>query len=200
MPIKTQNQIHDFFDNDKEEKLYFHINYQPHKVIQERCKAYYPFINTKCFRKSKPLKLLSKILGKLQIVFGVNRLKNNPFYPLYNGWNWFSIPNDFAKYVVSKRAEIIRCFSKTLASDEVVMQSVAMHSPFADRVYGYNGKNDPIDASKRFIDWKRGTPWVFIKSDFEMITRNQKSFFARKFDENIDKEIIDLIYGELSNS
>lgn len=59
MPIKTQNIIHNFFDNQDNNLLYFHINYDTSKVIQERVKAYYPFINNIFFRNHKIIKGIS---------------------------------------------------------------------------------------------------------------------------------------------
>ena len=44
----------------------------------------------------------------------------------------------------------------------------------------------------RYIDWNHGEPYVFRKTDFRRL-QNSKALFARKFDENIDDEIIDLI-------
>jgi hypothetical protein len=51
---------------------------------------------------------------------------------------------------------------------------------------------------KRLIDWKRGTPYVFKKEDYNMIM-NSNTMFARKFSTIVDKEIIDLIYDKLKN-
>ncbi len=45
----------------------------------------------------------------------------------------------------------------------------------------------------RKIDWERGRPYIFRKSDFdELISTN--CMFARKFDEKIDNEIIEVLY------
>ncbi len=194
MPIKTQKHIHTFFETEANEKLYFHINYDASPIIQERVKAYYPLISTKYYRDHKWFKALSLIFGKMQIAFGINRLRKSEFNSIYNGWGWFSIPHDFAVYCVSKRDAIEKTFKYTLASDEVWIHTVAMHSDFKDRVYGYNGKDDPIDASKHFQDWKRGKPYIFTKEDFDLLMKNNPAFWARKFDENKDKEIIDMIY------
>lgn len=194
LPIKTQDEIHEFFDNDIRQLLYFHINKEIHKTIQDRAKAYYPFINKTHFRNNWALKLLSICIGKMEIIMGINRLRNSEFNPVYNGWGWFSIPNDFAHYAITKQEAIKSAFQYTLASDEVWIQTVAMHSEFSDRIYGYNGKDDPIDASKHFQDWKRGKPYVFQKEDYDLLMKDNRCFFARKFDENVDKEIIDMIF------
>lgn len=194
LPIKSQDFIHSFFDADKDKKLYFHINCGFEKVIQDRCKAYYPFINTNAFRKYKALKALSLMIGKFQILIGINRLRHSELNPVYNGWGWFSIPEDFARYCIAKQDVIKKTFRYTLAADEVWIHTVAMHSPFIDRIYGYNGNDDAVDASKHLQDWKRGKPYIFTKDDFAFIMES-KAFWARKFDERKDKDIVDAIYS-----
>lgn len=53
-------------------------------------------------------------------------------------------------------------------------------------------------ACLRYIDWNRGNPYVFRKDDYNELM-SAKHMFARKFDENIDTEIIDMIYRELKD-
>lgn len=181
--IKSQDEIHEFF-NDNNDKLYFHINVGVFRQIQDRCRYYYPFINTKHFKYWKWLKALSLVLGKAQKFIGINRLRHSELYPIYNGWDWYSITYDFAKYVVSKESLIKKTFNHTLSNDECFVHTLAMHSKeFRDKVYGYNGNDDAMDASKRLQDWKRGKPYTFTLEDFDMII-NSPYYFARKFDDN----------------
>lgn len=193
LPIKTQDQIHNFFDSQTQKLIYMHVNCHTFKSIQERCKTKYPFVYWKNFRKHKSIKLLALIIVKIKIFFGVNRLKNNKELPvIWNGWNWFSIPDDFAQYAVSKEDLLHRTFDYTLASDEVFLQTLAMNSEtFKNRMYGFNGRDDAMDASKRFIKWntKRWTPLVFKEHDFEEII-SQPYFFARKFKADVDMKIV----------
>ena len=198
LPIKSQDVIHAFFDADEKKQLYFHINSTPSKVIQTRCRFYYPFIECKYYRKSKPLKVISRLIGYSQQLLGINRLKNNKFYPMYNGWAYFSIPHDFASYILTQEREIVRTFRYTLAADEMWIQSVAIHSEFNERVYGYNGKDDAVDASKHFMDWERGKPYTFTEQDFDLLM-DHFAFFARKFDANTDREVIDLVHSKVKN-
>lgn len=198
LPIKNQDIIHDFFDRKDQDLLYFHINNETHKVIQDRVRAFYPFINTKFFRKSKLIKGLSYLLGKTEILFGIDRLRRAELKPIYNGWTWFSVPHDFAKFAVKKRELLEKTFNFTVASDETWIQTLAVHSKFKDRIYGLNGKNDPLDASKHFIDWKRGKPYIFRLEDYDLLMKDNRCFFARKFDENIDKKIVEKIVSDIS--
>lgn len=182
---KSQDEIHQFFDNTNLE--YFHVNYHSFKLIQDRCKYYYPFIKTKAFRKCKALKALSIALGKIQFIFGVNRLRQNEYLPLYNGFEWFSITEDFAKYILSKEEWIRHTFNHTLAGEEVFIQTLGVNSEFKSRIYGFNGKDDFIDASKTYQFWNNGkSSEINTQEKIDIIMNDQHSFFARKFN---DKDI-----------
>ncbi len=194
LPIKSQDTIHAFFDNDPNQMIYMHVNCHTFKEIQDRCKTRYPFTNKYWYRKHKWIKALALFLVKIKILFGVNRLRSNKELPvIWNGWNWFSIPGDFAEYAVQKEELLHRTFDNSLAADEVFLQTLAMNSYFRERMYGFNGRDDACDASKRLIHWNRSlgwTPRVFTTSNFEEIMKNENCFFARKFYAEIDIEIV----------
>lgn len=48
----------------------------------------------------------------------------------------------------------------------------------------------------RYIDWKRGGPYIFLELDYQELM-DSYCLFARKFDSNIDKKIINMICTEL---
>lgn len=48
----------------------------------------------------------------------------------------------------------------------------------------------------RLIDFKRGNPYVWKRQDYDEII-NTEHLFARKFDDKVDKQIIDKIYSYL---
>lgn len=192
---KSQDEIHNFYDHTDLE--YFHINVGTFKSIQNRCKYYYPFINTSRFRTSKILKGLSIILGRIQAVVGVNRLRESKLYPIYGGMEWFSITEDFVSYILGNESIIQKTFHHTLASEEVFIQTLAMHYSFRDRVYGYNGKDDFIDASKTYQFWNSGkSSYIDTVEKIEIIKNDKHSFFARKF---IDSDI-DIIKEHLGDT
>lgn len=184
--VKSQDEIHTFYDDTNLE--YFHINVGTFKSIQNRCKYFYPFINTSIFRSSKILKGLSIILGRIQIILGINRLRKSNLSPIYGGMEWFSITEDFVDYILRNEKIIKKTFKYTLASEEVFIQTLAMHSSFRDRVYGYNGKDDFIDASKTYQFWNNGkSTYIDTVEKINIIKNDSHSFFARKFrDEDID--------------
>jgi len=201
LPIKSQDQIHEFFDNDPNQMIYMHVNCHTFKSIQRQCAVNYPFFKSKAFRHSKAKKVLAKAASRIECAFGVNHLAKNKEIPVvYNGWQAFSIPDDFARYIVEKKDLLHKTFDHALANEEEAFQSLAMNSKFRYRMYGYNGKDDAQDASKRMINWnpEHWTPLIFAEKDFEAIKANKNCFFARKFYANVDMKIVEMVEAEFS--
>lgn len=69
-------------------------------------------------------------------------------------------------------------------------------------LYCYRGwmltVKDEFEGCLREIDWKRGRPYIWRKVDYEYLSRSKK-IFARKFDANVDKDIINLLIDKIKN-
>ena len=124
---------------------------------------------------------------KLQKLFGINRIKKES-KEFQFGANWFSITHEFAQYVVSQEQWIKKRFAMTTCADEIFLQTVLVNSPFKKELSDKAFEGD-YSSCLRHIDWKRGNPYTFRNSDFEELI-SAKELFARKFDWNLDKEII----------
>lgn len=66
-----------------------------------------------------------------------------------------------------------------------------MNSKYKERLYHKSFDNDR-KAIMRLIDWTRGNPYVFTKADYDELV-SSPMMFARKFDPNVDSEIIKMI-------
>ena len=66
-------------------------------------------------------------------------------------------------------------------------QTIIMNSKYGAKVC-----NDNL----RYIDWSEGknNPKVLTKDDFSLINSSNK-LFARKFDSNVDEQVLDMIDG-----
>ena len=169
------------------------------KNTQQRYKYYWIFQeNLGNGRKNVLYKILNKL--KYATVFKVDRRKRNEdvFKYYYSGAQWFSITHDFARYVVSKEKQIRRVFNKTICCDEVFLQTILMNSAFKENLYHKESDGDYV-AIMRMLDWDRGTPYTWLKKDYEELI-NSEFLFARKFSETIDSEIIDKIFKKLYNN
>ncbi|MPQ43538.1 beta-1,6-N-acetylglucosaminyltransferase [Clostridium tarantellae] len=191
LPLKSQDYIHKFFEENKGTEF---IGFTNHDDVAPRVKYYRIFTNTSFYR-NKLISYVDRVNAKVQSILGVNRLKHNN-YTLRRGAQWFSITNDLAKHILSKKEEIVKFCDKTICSDEVFMQTFTLNSKFKDKLHSITSENN---GSFRCIDWKRGNPYVFRSKDFQELVQSPY-LFARKFDVNVDKEIVDKIYNYIKSN
>lgn len=130
--------------------------------------------------------ILQKGLLLMQKVFHVNRIRSKEDF-FWKGSNWFSITSDLARFVVQETEKQKKTYAHSICADEVFLQTTAMASPYKDQI---------IRSNLRLIDWKRGNPYTFRKTDLEELTTSD-ALFARKFSTQVDSEIIDLLYQYL---
>ena len=99
---------------------------------------------------------------------------------IYNGWDWASITHEFATYLTEKESLIKKMFKKTLCPSELWLHTLALNSPFKDRLFDVNSLRN---GSMRYIDWQRGRPYTWGAEDTDFDTLMDSPYlFARKFD------------------
>lgn len=193
MPLKKSKNIYDFYSNSNLEFVHFSSNIiEPQKV--DWIKYYHIFM--KKLRKNKFYIIVDKISVLIQKIFHINRIKNRKCKYM-TGANWFSITRDLAKYILDNKDEIENMYKYTRSPDEIFLQTLIENSKFKNNLYNKNYDNN-YDACKRYIKWNGNVPYVFRKKDYDELI-NSNMMFARKFDEKIDKEIIELLYNNLKN-
>lgn len=199
--IKPMRIVKDFFEKNKGyEFIHFDTEerMKSDREIQRRTKLYHLFTNYRRRYKYNFLNsfftFLERISMVLQMFIGVNRNKNYNEVIKY-GSQWFSITDNFAKYVIDNEDKIYSIFRKTKCSDELFMQTLIYNSKYKDNLYSKKFDNECI-ANVRLIDisnrGKNGSPYIWKYSDYDELN-NSKCLFARKFDINIDKSIVDKI-------
>ena len=193
LPLKTQDEIHAFFEaNAGKEFIYF----CPKSFGKESAYKYeqYRFWQEKIGRKQNGVYfLMEKISLFLQRRLGIRRQQPGMEYCL--GANWVSITHSLTKYIIEQKNLIKKLFEKTLCCDEFFVQTLVWNSKYRENVYSFE---DDYFACLRLIDWKRGNPYVWRNQDYEELM-NAPHLFARKFDENIDQEVIDKIFQTISS-
>ncbi|MEH7526665.1 beta-1,6-N-acetylglucosaminyltransferase [Bacillus sp. JJ1503] len=200
LPLKTQDEIHAFFNENQGKEF---VHFDSCKVTQSEINRvkYYHFLQEFCTNiKNNTLNKIVKAIKHLSIfvqkILCINRYKGN--FQIQKGSNWFSITNDLAVYVVSKKSWIQNFIRFTVSSDEIFLQTLVANSSFKNKLYNNKFDND-YRACMRYIDWKRGNPYIFQSNDFDELI-NSSYLFARKFNPNIDAEIINKIYEHLEVS
>lgn len=186
LPIKSNDEIHRFFEENNGREFIHYTNNEVSESSVLRIKYYH------LFRKKRNLfyKILAQIALKIQQLIGVNRLKNMDI-KVQKGSQWFSITGGFAKYVVKNQDKYTKIFSYSYCCDEIFIQTIAENSDFKNNLFMPNCNNDHF-ACARLIDWDRGNPYVFRKEDYQMI-KASPCMFARKFDMNIDADIVKML-------
>lgn len=197
MPLMNSNDFIEFFSkNPMTEYVHFYSQTLP-KDIYDRFN-YYHIFEENSWKRKKVGKIIYKILNGIskliQKILFINRIDKNIKYQY--GSQWFSITSNFAEYIVSNENTVRRLFSKSVACDEIFIQTLLINSKYVENLY-ISEFNDNYKACMRFIDWKKGNPYTFKKNDYEELI-NSNCAFARKFDLNTDKEIIELIYKNYS--
>ena len=69
---------------------------------------------------------------------------------------------------------------------------ISNHEEFESKLYCIN-KDDSCIQNMRYIDWKRGEPYVFKMDDYESLV-DSPFLFARKFSLDVDCQIVQEIY------
>lgn len=191
-PLKKAKEIYDFFKKHQgKEFIHFYSEKIPNDKLN-RIKYYYTFI--KYGRKNKILRVMEFISILIQKILFINRLRKNNLSIQY-GSQWFSITNSFAQYLLENKTTIKKTFHHTFAPDEEVIQTMVYNSKFIKNLY-YAKYDDNYKACAREIDWKRGNPYTYTIEDYKKLITSE-GMFARKVDENKDKEIIELIHKKL---
>ena len=184
-PLKSQADIHQFFDDNAGKE---YISFDQCKERMEEYKdriRYYHWLQDKIGRNSGKLVAIMYRLEnaslRIQRMMKVDRLKYCP-YEIKKGANWFSITHNLATYLLSQK-NIRKYFGKSLCTDELVVQTLAYASQYRDNIAGNN---------LRFIDWHRGSPYTFTSDDYSQLVESDR-LFARKFDENVDLNIVEML-------
>lgn len=194
-PLKTQAEIKSFLNDNRESNF---ITVFDDDFISQWCTPYTlfrPRSSSKNFLNARSrieysyleVPFLSKLIW---IPFKRQFLKNTDWYA---GWQWFILNRKFCEYVStsSELEEYIRFFRHTFIPDESFFQTFIMNSMFRDSV---------VNDFKRAVFWNsdKGVK-ILRKDDFDrLIPLN--CFFARKFDERIDEEIIGQLESYLFSS
>lgn len=107
----------------------------------------------------------------------------------FGGSSYWCLSKEIITYIhkfTRQHPKFVKFFKYVDVPDEIFFQTLVMNSPYASSIV-----NDDL----RYIlwkDWDAGSPSILVKEDLVGLASSSK-FFARKFDENVDAEILNLI-------
>ena len=177
LPIKSQDDIHDFFKDKQEEFIDISA---PSQYIR-RIKYYHFFVRER--RKRRWAEIMRKLLILLQVPF-INRLKKCPLQYAY-GANWCSLTQRAVKEIVDKWVVYRPIFTHSTSCDELYKQMILLSAgnfKFAK------------EGCLRYVDFssQQPSPKTLRMEDYDKII-GSNCVFARKFNMNVDGEIVDKI-------
>ena len=149
---------------------------------------YFPTKN----RSSTPAKFLNSFL--LRKLPKRNVAKGLAGHQPYGGSQWWAFPADVARGVLDfcdREPGVVRFFSRSRNPDEMFFQTIVGALP------GSREMRPPLT----FADWTRpeaagSAPATLRSSDLELL-RTCDRYFARKFDSDVDPDVLDAIDAEL---
>ena len=182
IPLKSQNEIHAFFCNRDEE--FINVSF-PDPFIK-RIKYYHFFVRYR--RNNLLVEFLRRILLVPQFLF-INRLKK-AFLKFAYGANWCSLTYDAVSQIYDDFVKYRYIFEYTTSSDGLYKQMILYSNP-AFKIAS--------EGALRYVDFseKKPSPKILRMEDFDKIM-GSGCLFARKFDENVDKEVIDKILDKIT--
>ena len=195
LPIKTQDEIHDFFDNNSGYE-FVSIEKARRSMAENKARYRHFFCHNRFFRKNRLVKALNFGLVYFQKLLNIQK---NTDIRLYQGSALFSITGECACYLETQISSIYKRFRYALAEDEVFMQSILMASPYRDYIKDIDKE---VTCNARMIDRIRlhgkNSPHIWRADEFDFLrSLPQEYCLARKFDEKVDMEIVEKIYRSM---
>lgn len=183
-PIQSADNIYEYFKKNKEKIFISFEGESSNSKWWETAKARYQKYHLTDF-KFKGQYFLQSIINKLA------PLRRFPEEMDLYGSNkacWWTLNRESAEHVITKlngNPEFYKFLRYCWGTDEFVIPTLIMNSPLRKNV---------VNDNLRYIDWSEGNanPKILLKDDFEAIDQSNM-LFARKFDIEIDGDILDML-------
>lgn len=195
LPLKSQDEIHDFFDGSGKEFVACNPQFEWQAVLDARVRQrHLQNRNASVFYKS-----IDKVWVALQRLVGVNLLDTDIRYGY--GSNWFSVTDRLANDLINHEEWVRSNFAQSLCADELFLQSFALTFGYQDNLY------KPFDAgdkwgNMRLVDWDRGEgihPYILRCKDFDWMM-STGMMFGRKFSMDVDPRVIEQVISVISQA
>ena len=183
-PIKSAGFIHDFFAKNPG-KIFMHtlsVDDEWHEA-KTRITEYH-FVNYSFPGWYRLQQLVNAIMPKRKLPDGIKAMGRS---------QWFTATPDSLAYVldyINTNKWVKRFFRYSWAADELIFQTILYNSPFM---------KDMVNDNLRYIDWseKKASPKMLTMEDAPALLASDK-LFARKFNMDVDKKILDYLDGQIS--
>ncbi len=189
LPLVTPDEFCEYFEQAKG-KEFIHQwgkDEADDKRIQWRCHYRYPFLRYLNRARSPLVVKLEKLL-----FMRILRIPRKNVFPasfrLYVSEDWYSFTGKFVEYILKNTELLYKNFLGGIHVAEVAFISLLLNNPeFAP---------SHSDEYTRYIDWVRGNPYIWKKSDYNELI-HAPGVFARKFSPETDRMIIQMLTDRL---
>jgi hypothetical protein len=163
---------------DRLERWHFHLR-----------DGYFVFPEKRRFRRRAP-----ELLWSLAVRFFPVKRKLPRGFKWFGGSAFWCLTRDCIEYIdsfVRENRHFVKFFRYALLPDEIFFQTVLVNSRL---------KNTIVNDHLRYIDWtKPNSPAILRKEDFDYLMQSSR-LFARKFDDSVDAEVLDMIDCEIERA
>lgn len=188
-PIKSQDYIHKFFDEHKDEEF---IDFEDERMLtselRKKMRLYnflLPYISHPDKDIASFFNFVRRVLLALQMCLRINR--HYSMDTIKKGSNWASMTQTFVDELLRHEMEIKREYRYTHCCDEIYKQTIAWNTSFRNKISTL--------GNVRLIDFSRGngkSPYTFQKQDLDLLKKSD-ALFARKFSSKISGDLIALL-------
>ena len=193
IPLKTQNQIHDFF-NRHNGKEFIGFNQEiTESEINRKVRSFHIF--PKWFRGSNIimtplLKFCRETIVCVQQFLKLHRYCDIEFK---KGTSWVSVTHSFVAFLLNHEKEILKKYKYTFCGDEFFLHTLCWGSSFRDALF--NLKDEAIGCQRK-INWSYGKLYDWEAKDYDVLVTS-KALFARKFNSR-DLNFIRRLYAAVN--
>lgn len=162
------------------------------RQFEKRYEIYYPkwLVGREKYAKIAR-KMWIMMSGGPNSSFNVFKRRNRPIKKFYAGSQWWCLSGEFIGWMLqylNQNPGYELYFQHSIIPDEGFFQSLFMNSPY------YCKRKDSVC----YLDWGelKSSPKVLTSQDFDKLIMSGK-WIARKFDEDIDSEILNKLMGAI---
>lgn len=201
LPLVSQDKMHEFFAQHPNKQFVTLSAMGNQRKLHMRLRKH---LFVKNFRVSGNIikKSFFKIFRKFEnayLFFTTHESDHIDF-----GSNWVTLSNEFVQKIVKKSNldQISEVFRGGFLVDELFIPYELKKFHMENQIYHADPVHDKCDefqGNLRYINWWDGSPLTFTKDNYNELLRAKEAghFFARKFDIQIDKKIIEMVLEDV---
>lgn len=188
LPLKHQDDVHAFFHKYQGREFIGISKAATEKEIDRKVRRTHVY--PRQFRSGKGItaiwrKTVRALFLRLQFLLNIKR---NADLVFKKGPQWISVTDDFVRYILPKKEEVLKIYQKTFCSDEIFIQTLCWNSYFRLRLF--NSSNE-MRGCQRIIGWKDGELIAWTDDDFDKLIASDM-LFARKFS-STDRRLLERV-------